>query len=166
MDEMIRAPLRTEVVELPLLEHVEEREVVALGNEELLPRRVGFFLTVLRTRRRTVRGTVPRSEREKRWDLLFSPHHSGRGKSNAPPAATPCTQRRQDETNRSGDACTSCARGGRRLRHLDQTHEATHETWDGASDELLMTEHLKRATRHLDSPQTKRNTHSDRMKLQ
>lgn len=49
VDEVIRAPLGTEVVELPLLEDVEEGEVVALWDEELFPGRVRLFLAVLRS---------------------------------------------------------------------------------------------------------------------
>lgn len=48
MDEVIRAPLGTEIVELPLLEDVEEGQVVAFRNEEFFPGRVRLFLSVLR----------------------------------------------------------------------------------------------------------------------
>lgn len=47
VDEVVGAPLRAEVVELPLLEDVEEGQVVALRYEELFPGRVRLFLSVL-----------------------------------------------------------------------------------------------------------------------
>lgn len=40
VDEMVRAPLPAVVVELPLLKHVEQRQMIALGDEELFPRRI------------------------------------------------------------------------------------------------------------------------------
>ena len=69
MDEVIRAPLSAEAVLLPLLEDVEQGEVIALGDEEFFPRRVRFLLSILRkktktknrrkkTRMRTVKSTV------------------------------------------------------------------------------------------------------------
>lgn len=47
VDEVVGAPLRPEVVELPLLEDVEKGQVVALRHEELLPGRVRLFLSIL-----------------------------------------------------------------------------------------------------------------------
>lgn len=45
--EVIGAPLRPELVQLPLLEDVEQSEVIALGHEEFFSRRVRLFLAIL-----------------------------------------------------------------------------------------------------------------------
>ena len=47
VDKVVGAPLRAEIVDLPLLEHVEEGKVVAFGHEKLLPSRVRLFLSIL-----------------------------------------------------------------------------------------------------------------------
>mmetsp|Transcript_33920 Transcript_33920/g.85062 ORF Transcript_33920/g.85062 Transcript_33920/m.85062 type:complete len:319 (+) Transcript_33920:351-1307(+) len=48
VQEVVRAPLRAVVVGLPLLVHVEQREVVRLGHEKLLSRRVALLRAVRR----------------------------------------------------------------------------------------------------------------------
>lgn len=53
VNEVVGAPLGAEVVELPLLEDVEEGEVITLWHEELLPRRVGLLLPILDNKPKT-----------------------------------------------------------------------------------------------------------------
>ena len=48
LNEMLVAPIVPVPVIFPLLVHVEQRQVVAFGNEELFARGVGFFLSILR----------------------------------------------------------------------------------------------------------------------
>lgn len=55
VNEVVGAPLGAEVVELPLLEDVEEGEVVTLRDEELLPRRVGLLLPILDKKKKNVK---------------------------------------------------------------------------------------------------------------
>ena len=49
MDEVPRAPVAAVAVILPLLVDVEQREVVRLGREELLARRVALLLALLQS---------------------------------------------------------------------------------------------------------------------